>query len=163
IAALLALYLLYESTQTTVSPTITLKWTLALFIVAFVVSLLAGLREARIRANLAEEQLKALSDSWPRIVSVAHRTSPLVDRRPGTDGHHVQDALPLLQLRFKNRPLNRVGEASIARRVTATVEFWEEKLDQLITRFEGRWPVTTAAEHVGYDGTNPTADFEVNE
>jgi hypothetical protein len=56
-----------------------------------------------------------------------------------------------------------VGEASVGRRVTATVEFWEEKGDQLITKFEGRWPVTTAAEHVGYDRTNPTTDFDVNE
>lgn len=74
---------------------------------------------------------------------------PLVDRRSGTDGHHVQYAYHLLQLRFKNRPVNRVGEVSVARKVTASVEFWEENSDQLITKFEGRWPVTNAAEHVG--------------
>ena len=163
-AALLGLYFLYLSAQDKpISPPVALKVTFGLFVLAFPTSLIAGFRAERRRADEAEARVKALTESTPRIVYVGQRSAPLVERRPGTDGHHVQYAFHLLHLRFKNRPVSRVGEASVARRVTATVEFFEDKRDELITRFEGRWPVTTAADHVGYERTEPTADFEANE
>ena len=105
-----------------------------------------------------QQQVVALTESKPRIVYVGERGSPLSGMSDGK-----RHAFYMLQLHFKNRPRQRVGERSTARKVSATIEFWEEHRNTPIVSFEGRWPVTGAGEHVGYERTERTVDFEANE
>jgi hypothetical protein len=110
------------------------------------------------KAEAADRKVVALVEGKPRIVYVGQRGSPLCweDKSYG---------FYMLQLHFKNRPLRRVGEESVARSVSATIEFWDRRADKLVSILscEGRWPVTQAGEHVGYEETMRTVDFEANE
>ena len=96
------------------------------------------------------KQLDEIKSAQPQIEYDQSRESPLF--------HEDQPIYHIIQVWFKNSP-TIPSEQSVAKQVSATIEFMND--DRINPRFSvyGQWAISTAPNHVGHAGITPLIDI----
>jgi hypothetical protein len=100
----------------------------------------------------ARDKLDAIQNSQPNIVFSEYREAPYFRKSPVAKGkvpiYHI------LQAWFINKPIFP-SESSVAKKITAKIEFWDvNRVNQYYSVY-GQWAKATAPDHAGHKGWEP--------
>lgn len=109
--------------------------------------------ESRLKA---ETHLRDMQKSTPRVLYSEFRVAQLYIQSPVASKSYPR--YEVLQVWFENVP-EFPTDQSVARDVSAVIEFWSLSGADLIFQFYGQWAETTAPNHVGFKGVKPSIDI----
>lgn len=129
-----------------------LLWNAVLFVTSYI-ALFWAYHGVRAERDGLRQQLEEIKVSAPRIECLSSR---------GAELQSAQHKFYAIQARFKNSPKVRTDRA-VARKVSATIEFWDSSRTEKRLEIFGQWALSEAPDHVGSVGVSDTVDFEANE
>ena len=103
-----------------------------------------------------ETHLHSIQTPFPRVLYSRFRVAQLYYPSPVTSSNYP--SYEILQVWFENAPKFPTDQ-SVAKEVSAIIEFWTLSRDKLLFQIHGQWAETTAPNHVGYKGVKATIDI----